>query len=110
MRAPVRVSDLRHRVTIEEVMRASDGGGGFDVTWNEVAVVWAAIWTRGVDERVDADRVAGRATHDIWIRFRDGVKPEMRFREGARVFDILGVIDVDDRRAWLRCPVEEIDL
>jgi hypothetical protein len=32
----------------------------------------------------------------------------MRF--GSRVFDVLGVIDVEDRGVWLKCPVEEREL
>jgi hypothetical protein len=34
----------------------------------------------------------------------------MRIIFGERVFDILGAIDVEDRAAWLKCPVEERDL
>lgn len=110
MKAPIRVSDLRHRVEIEEAVRASDGGGGAIVTWTPVGEVWAAIWTRSSDEAFYADRSAGRATHDIWIRFRGDVKPDMRFRAGTRVFNILGVIDAEDNSRWLRCPSEEVDL
>ena len=110
MKAPVKIGDLRHRVQIESPVRAGDGGGGASVTWTLVAEVWAAIWPRGSDEVFDLDRVAGRASHDIWIRKRDGVKPEMRMRFGTRVFDILGVIDVEDRGRYLRCPAEERDL
>ena len=106
----VRVSDLRHRLAIENAVRTSDGGGGADITSAPVAEVWAAIWTRSSDEQFVADRVAGKATHDIWIRYRGDIVPEMRFRSGARVFDILGAIDVEDRRRWLRCPCREIDL
>lgn len=110
MRAPVKIGDLRHRVQIESAARASDGGGGATVTWIEVAEVWAAIWTRTSDETFEHDRAAGRATHDIWIRHRADLKPEMRIRSGARSFDILGVIDVEDRGRWLKVPVLERDL
>jgi SPP1 family predicted phage head-tail adaptor len=110
MRAPVTIGDLRHRVQIEIAARTGDGGGGAVLTWTAVADVWAAIWTRSSDETFEADRTAGRATHDIWIRHRGGVKPEMRVRLGVRVFDILGVIDVEDRGRWLKCPAVERDL
>lgn len=108
--ATVRIGDLRHRITIESATRVSDGAGGAVVTWESVAEVWAAIWTRDAREVFAADRIAGKATHDIWIRYRGDVKPEMRFRLGPRVFDVLGAIDADDRKRWLRCPVEERDL
>jgi SPP1 family predicted phage head-tail adaptor len=110
MRAPVTIGDLRHRVSIETAARTSDGGGGATVTWTLVADVWAAIWPRTSDETFDADRNAGRATHDIWIRFRGDVKPDMRIRFGTRVFDIRGVIDAEDRGRWMKCPSVERDL
>lgn len=110
MRAPVTIGDLRHRIEIESAARVGDGGGGATVTWATVADVWAAIWTRTSDEVFEHDRTAGRATHDIWMRYRSDVRPEMRVRSGSRVFDILGVINIDDRVRWLKCPAVERDL
>ena len=110
MKAPVTIGDLRHRVEIQVMARTSDGGGGAAIVWTALGEVWAAIWPRNASERFDLDRVAGRATHDIWIRARGDVRPEMRFRFGLRTFDIRGVIDVEDRSAWLKCVVEEKDL
>lgn len=110
MRAPVTIGDLRHRVTIERAIRTPDGGGGATLTWQTIADVWAAIWTRTSDEGFTLDRVAGRATHDVWIRHRSDMAPDMRIRFGTRVFDVRGVIDVEDRGRWLKCPVEERDL
>lgn len=110
MTAPIKAGDLRHRITIESASRVSDGAGGASATWTLVAEVWAAIWTRTSDETFAHDRVAGRATHDIWIRHRGDVKPEMRIRSGTRTFDILGVIDPEDRGRWLKCPALERDL
>ena len=110
MKAPVRIGDLKHRVRLESATRVADGGGGSTAYWDLVADVWAAIWPRSADEPFSLDRAAGRATHDIWIRKRDGVKPEMRFVFGTRIFDILGVLDVEDKGRFLRCPAEERDL
>lgn len=110
MRAPVRAGDLRTRVSIELQSRQPDGQGGWLVTWVAVADVWAGIWPRSVGESVQHDRPAGTATHDIWLRYRPNIKPEMRIVAGARVFGILGVMDVEDRKRWLKCIVEERDL
>ncbi len=110
MKAPVKAGDLRHRVTIESGVRTSDDAGGSTIEWQPVAKVWAAIWSRTVDEAFALDRVAGTATHDIWIRYRSDVSPDMRIRLGTRIFDVLGAIDVEDRGTWLKCPSEERDL
>ena len=110
MKAPIKIGDLRHRIEIQQIARTSDGGGGAVIAWTPLGEVWAAIWPRNASESFDLGRNAGRATHDIWIRFRNDVRPEMRFRFGTRTFDIRGVIDVEDRGAWLKCVVEERDL
>ena len=110
MRAQIKIGDLRHRIAIEQIARTSDGGGGAVIAWTVLGEVWAAIWPRNASEKFELDRVAGRATHDIWIRFRSDVRPEMRIRFGARTFDIRGLIDAEDRGAWLKCVVEERDL
>ena len=54
--------------------------------------------------------MAGRASHEITLRHRTDVTLEMRFRDGARVFDIRSAVDPDGRRQWLRCVAEERDL
>jgi SPP1 family predicted phage head-tail adaptor len=103
-------SDLRHRLTLEELQRAEDEGGGFTETWVEVAELWADLRPMGGGESVEADRLAGRVTHEVSLRFRPGVEPAMRFRKGARLFHIVTVINVEERSRWLKCLCEEREL
>jgi SPP1 family predicted phage head-tail adaptor len=60
--------------------------------------------------RFEADRLAGIITHEVVLRYRAGVVPAMRLRKGARIFQILAVIDVEERRRWLKCWCEEREL
>lgn len=106
----IQIGDLRHRVELRQVERITDGGGGAAETWQTLATLWAAVMPISANERVHADAVAGEATHDIWLRFRDDVRPDMRITFGVREFEILGVINVDERRRWLRLYCEERDL
>ena len=103
-------SDLRHRLVLEELERVEDEGGGFTESWVEVATLSADLRPIGGGEAVEADRLAGRITHEIALRYRPGVVPAMRFRKGARLFHILSVIDVDERKRWLKCSCEEREL
>lgn len=103
----VKIADLRHRVLVEEPVRTPDGGGGAIQTWSPIAEVWAAIRPLNGSERVVADTIAGRITHEIWIRWREGVGPHLRLRYGSRIFDLLSVLDVDEQHRFLRCLVEE---
>ncbi len=88
----------------------SDEGGGFTESWVEVATLFADLRPLGGLETVEADRLAGRVSHEVALRYRPGIVPAMRFRKGARVFHIVSVIDVDERHRWLKCLCEERDL
>lgn len=110
MTVNISLGELRTRLVLEEANRTGDGGGGSDVIWNTVDEVWAAVRPSGGGEGFQSDRVAGRLSHTIFIRYRGDVKPEMRFREGTRVYDIRAVFDPDRRRHWLRCLAQERDL
>lgn len=106
----LRIGDLRHRLTLEYAVRVDDDCGGATETWVAVAEVWSAVRATSGDERTDADQLAGHVTHEIWIRRRSGVGPDMRFREGGRVFEIRAVLDDWQRGRLLRCLCEERDL
>lgn len=106
----IRIGELRHRLVLEEVARVDDGAGGADETWSTVEELWAGIRPISGQEREVSDQLAGRVTHEIWVRYRAGVKPEMRFRAGGRVFEIRAVIDTSERRRFLKCLVEERNL
>ncbi|WP_439542641.1 phage head closure protein [Hyphomicrobium sp.] len=101
------IGDMRHRLHLEAPLESPDGGGGVTRTWALVAEVWAALKPVSGGETVEADGVSGRVSHEVWIRFRAGVLPEMRFTLGTRVFEIRAAIDTGERHRFLRCLVEE---
>lgn len=101
------IGELRHRLSLQSAARAPDGGGGVSLAWSTIAEVSGAIRPVAGSEALDADRLSGRITHEVWIRHRAGVAAVMRFVLGARVFDIRAVLDPGERRRWLRCLVEE---
>jgi len=104
------LGELRHRLVLEELQREDDEGGGFSENWVAVAELSAVLRPIGGGESVEADRIAGRVTHEIVLRYRDGVQPSMRFRKAARLFHIVSAIDLEERRRWLRCLCEEREL
>lgn len=102
-----RIGALCHRLALEAPVSTPDGAGGSHVAWAPLVTVWAALHPATGDEREAGDGLAGRVTHEIVIRYRGGITPDMRFRNEARVFDIRAVIDPSERRFWLRCLCEE---
>lgn len=97
---------VRHRVAIEAVVRTPDLGGGAAETWVTVAEAWAEIVPASGNEALAADQIAGRVSHVLHLRSGIGIEPEMRIRMGARVFEIRAVIDLAERRRWLRILAE----
>jgi SPP1 family predicted phage head-tail adaptor len=103
------IGSLRTRLTLEQASRLADDGGGATVTWQLVAELWGAVRPITGDERLRADKVSGRVTHEIALRYRADVAPAMRLRDGTRVFAIVAVLDAG-RRNRLKCLCEERDL
>jgi SPP1 family predicted phage head-tail adaptor len=101
------IGALRRRLTLEAPVRTEGEGGTAAIAWSPVAQVWAAVAPLAGRETVAADAVTGRVTHEVRLRFRDGVRPEMRFAAGSRMFEIRAVLDEDERRRWLVCLCEE---
>ena len=102
------VSRMRCRLTIETPGETPDGAGGADVAFVAIGAVWANVeWLRG-DERWRADRFEQAGQYRIIIRHREGLSAGMRFRDGARIYDIKSVGDPDGVGRRLVCLCEEI--
>jgi SPP1 family predicted phage head-tail adaptor len=102
----MRIAALRDWLVLEQPVRMPDGGGGAAIAWQTVAELWAHVRPITGDERLAHDQVAGRLTHRVAIRYRAGVLPAMRLRQGARVYEIVAVIETAPRRR-LECLCEE---
>jgi len=105
-----RSGSLRHRVHLESATKTPDGGGGSLVVWEEAAALWVAIKPLSGREMFSAGQFSSRLTHQITLRYRTPVLPEMRFRKGSRIFQIKSVLDVDERGCWLQALCEEREL
>lgn len=101
------IGALRHRLRLETQSRIAGDDGGAVVTWQPVAMLWAMVIPLTGREEVRADGLAAVSMHEVRVRYRADVAPEMRFARGARVLDIRAVRDPDGRRRWLSCLCEE---
>lgn len=103
---------LVRKLTLEARAATPDGAGGTMIDWAPVCDVWAAIRPTGAREGFGAGREESRVSYRAEIRWMapDDPKrpfPDQRFREGARVFEIIGVGEADDRRERLICWLSE---
>lgn len=100
--------DLKRRILIEQVGRARDAVGGQVEAWGELATVWAKVEPLSATERYWRQQTAGQASHRVTIRYRTDVTTKMRVSYNGRRFEIRGVTDVDDARAWLELSCDEL--
>jgi SPP1 family predicted phage head-tail adaptor len=90
---------LDRRITIEQLTETRDGAGGVVPTWDAVCVIWAQRTPVTAREKFAAQQLAADA--DTRYRIRDPgfeVSPKThRVKDGLRVYDIRGVLEVGRR-------------
>lgn len=101
------IGNLDQRLMLQSAVRTADGAGGASLAWSLIAEIWGAVRPVGGAERLDAEGLEARVTHEVWVRHRDGVKPEMRFLLGTRALNIRAVLEAGQRRRFLKCLCEE---
>lgn len=103
--------NLRHRVTIEQRTRTSDGRGGFtgETSWTPVATVWAAVKPkRVVAERIEAQQPKSFVVYEVVIRYRPDITAGMRMVWEGRTLYLTGPpYDPDGRKRYLAFECEE---
>lgn len=105
---PARIGALRHRLTLEAPLRVAGEGGTAVLQWTALATVWAEIVAVSGGEVAAGDGTRGAVTHEVRLRWRDGVLPAMRFvADAGRILEIRSVRDPGGRRRWLVCACEE---
>jgi head-tail adaptor len=103
---------LTRRLVLEERELQPDGAGGYAVSWVPRGTLWAEVTARSGREEFVGGQAVPRARLRIVVRAApvgaaSRPRPDQRFREGARVFDILTVTERDARGAYLDIVAEE---
>lgn len=88
---------LRHSVILQRAVRTQDATGQSILTWGNLATVWARVNPTAVREYRDSKAVAGEVTHEITIRHYPGLLDTDRVLFGARVLNVAGISNKDER-------------
>jgi SPP1 family predicted phage head-tail adaptor len=103
----MRVSELRHNIEIQEKTTTTDEAGGFSEVWTAKYSLRAAIWPVSAKEFRENMRLQTDCTHNIRIRYRSGITTKMRILFGSRIFDIKGILNIEERNNWLDITCNE---
>lgn len=98
---------LRHRVDIQKPTNAQNSLGETVPTFVDQDRVWAEVMPLSGRELLAARQTTGEVTHQVTIRWRDGLTPTHRIRFGTRIFEILSVINVEERNREMRVLCKE---
>ena len=104
------ISDLRHVLSLQQKTMTPDGGGGFSITWSNVAsnpVLHAGIIAMGGPKRFMHRQFLCDGTVKMRIRYRDDVTDDMRLTDGSRHYYIQSVQDSDGKKAFLDIIAEK---
>ena len=99
---------LNKRITLQYTTNVSDGMGGFTATWIDAATVWAAIWPTSAAELIQSMQTDMVISHRVRIRYRSVLRPSWRIRFGLRYFNIVSIINPNERGEWLDILCKEV--
>src|SRR3954471_23824903 len=95
---PTYAGQHRQVISIEQPTRTPDGFGETIVTWTTFAAsVRAKVEPIVGRELTQASQVQADHTDRVTIRYREGIKPDMRIRHRGRTLNIVSMSDVEER-------------
>lgn len=97
-------------VTIEtDVGTEPDATGQIPSVWIDYLPngVWAEVMPLSGRELWNALQVQPDVTHQVTIRYREGITSKMRIKHGSRYLNILSVIDAEEKRTSLQIMCKE---
>lgn len=103
----MRIGKLRHKGTIENLVKSQDASGGPIENWSKFKDVWCDIKPLNGNEKYVSSEKHSTATHQIIMRYVQGVNPKMRLVSRGRTFEILSALNVNEQDKMLQLIVEE---
>jgi putative phage head-tail adaptor len=101
------IGKLRHRITLLRQVNEVNDYGASTQTWKRVATVWANVRPLSGREYFSAQQVQSEITTQIWLRYIEGIKPTMKVKFGEREFEILSVLNIQERDVSLQLMCKE---
>lgn len=101
------IGKLRHRIILLRQVNEVNDYGASTQTWKRVATVWADVRPLSGREYFSAKQVQSEVTTQIWLRHIEGIKPTMKVKFGKREFEILAVLNPQERGVSLQLMCKE---
>ena len=103
----MRIGKLRHRIKIQEYTAGRDSFGSEEPIWTDVVTVWASVTPGSGKEHFASAQVNAEVSTKISMRYRSGITPKMRVAFGTRIFEIVSVLNYEERGIELNLMCKE---
>lgn len=107
-RYAINPGEFRHTITFQESSGTQDDYGELIDDWKDVITVKAAIYPISGKEFYAAETVNSEVTHKINMRYKPGLKPSMRVKFKDRYFNIISIINFQERNVELQLMCKEL--
>ena len=103
---------MRHRITFQTFTGEQDAYGdplqADDSNWKDTATLWAAIDPISGREFYAAEQSQSEVSHKVRCRYRSSLTTAMRIKYGKRIFQIISIIDWEERHESLLIMCKEL--
>lgn len=100
--------DFRHRITLTASVASQDSAGELILTYSGYAIKWASVRPMQGSELINAQQISAVVTHKVRIRYNDTVKPLDRITFGTRTFDIVSILNYQEKNIYQDILCKEV--
>jgi SPP1 family predicted phage head-tail adaptor len=97
------IGKLNKRLAIQSAIETRGNSGQVIKLWTTDDIRWGWIEPLQGKEAQTVKQVEASTTHRITIRYYSGLSTQHRFMYAGRIFDILAIIDQDEKHEQMQC-------
>lgn len=102
------IGRLRHRITFQKLLESKNEYGEVTNQWEDYKTVWAEIKPVSGKQFFEAKQINSEISHNVYIRYRLDLSPNMRILYKGRVFDILYIMNVNEDNSLMQIYCKEL--
>lgn len=102
------IGKLKHRVTFQKLEQTKNEFGEMLGEWTDVCTVWGQVGPVSGRQFFAAKQINNEISHNVYIRYRRDLLPNMRIKYKERVFDILYMMNVNEDNTLMQIYCKEI--
>jgi len=104
----MRIGKLRHRITFQQRTTTQNSYGELTETWADYATRWASVEPLKGREYFSAKQTQAEVDVRFRCRYLSGLNTaDFRIKYGSRIYDIVSIINVDERNKELIIMAKE---